>query len=62
MQERAFPGSGRSDDRDHLAAVNRKINSVERRDFLGARVEDFAKVFRAQDLPRVCDGPIGGVV
>ena len=47
-----FPRSGRPDDRDHLAALDRKIDAVERRDFLAAGMENLAKVFGAQNFAR----------
>ena len=46
MQQSAFSRSRRSHDRNHLAALDGKIDSVEGHDLLRAGVENFAKVFR----------------
>src|SRR5215469_5305816 len=56
MQQRAFAGSGRSYDRNHLATLDRKTDPIEWRDFLRARAEGFAQALDAHKLAYASGG------
>src|SRR5277367_687877 len=56
VEQSTFAGAGRSDNRNHFAAIDCKADSIEWGDFLRPGVVALSQAFDAHKLPGACGG------